>query len=351
MIHRCSFAATLLFALPVSAAESDPVVAAARLRDKLANTLILEYRQTSRVTLTATPTRPKSEVSTSADNRIVLDGSKVRVEDNNPAMSTGQGFSRQSRIEVFDGIDSRTLFPIGIGTDSTPSAIRHEKSSKAEPGLPEVIFLHFRGLDPVFRHTLLVELKSTGRSEVVDGAKCLEYELRKMDSVRRYWLDPSSDFIVRRIQSGQVGRVDRRTAITYRNDPGAGWVPTGWRSADFNDDGSPKYVRECEITRLVLNDPIDPSEFRLQFKPGTHLHDQEAKKELLILDDGSAREFTAAERFGTPPRTSIWQWIAINGWTIVLIASVLLLCLVALLYRRRSRRIEPKWDDHLGDAE
>ena len=83
-MSRLAFAC-ILFAGPVVAAE-DPVVAAARARQAALKTLVLEYRQVSRVFLPANARRPATEATATADNRVVIDGPRVRVEDNNPGI-------------------------------------------------------------------------------------------------------------------------------------------------------------------------------------------------------------------------------------------------------------------------
>lgn len=331
---------TVLVVLPVSAsAQPNPVVDAARARQDQFKSIIIEYRQTSRVFLTATLQRPASESTASAENRIVIDGDKVRVENNNPSVSMGQGFFRQSRIEVFDEQESRTLFPLGIGPDPTPIGIRHEKTPKIEAGIPEPIFLHFRGLDPAYRMFAIDTWKATGRTMVIDGAKCNELELPLRDHVRRAWFDPSKGHVAVRIESEINDRVSHRTSISYRNDPATGWLPARWRTEDLNPDGSSKYVWECEITRLILNKPIDEREFEVKFAPGTIVNDQNTKRDYRVLDDGSLYEYSATDLFGTPKRTTFRQWVARNAWTVVLVASALLLGLLPILVRRRTRVI------------
>ena len=354
-MSRAFVTAILLFTGSLAIADKpDPVVEAARARQELVKTLVVEYRQVSRLTLKATATRPLSQLATTTANRIVLDGNKVRVEDNSPSMSTLNGFSQVCLIQVFDGSKSLTLMPAGIPPDTTPIAIRHEKSAKAEANMPEVVYLFARGLDPKFRMFQIDKLKPTGHTQLIDGVECLEYQLLKMDSIKHYWFDPGMGYNVRRIESERNGRIQDRTTVTYRKDPIFGWSLTGWRRDDLNPDGSPKYVRECEVTRLDINGPVDPGEFQLKFKPGTSVSDREAKKDYRVEADGSLHEYTIAERYGNAPQPSVRQWIARNPWLLVLAASVLLLCLLPILIRRRRRAVPsaPEWDlSQPGDAD
>lgn len=183
------------------------------------------------------------------------------------------------------------------------------------------------------------DLKPTSRTEVIEGVKCSAYDWSFRDSTKRYWLDPLNQFIVRRVESQREGRSNRRISISYRNDPAAGLVPNSWRTEDIDSDGSPQFVRECEVLRFEVNAIIDPSEFRLVFKPGTHVHDQKTKRQSLVLDDGSTREFTVAELNPAPPQKTFRQWVTRHAWTLVLIGSVLFFCLLPIVLRRRSRPV------------
>ena len=346
MIRNSIAIVFLLFASFAFATEPDPLIVAARTRQDRSKTVVIEYKQASTVTMTATPARPQSQATTSADNRIVLDGSKARVEDNNPAISSIQGFTRHAEIEVFDGKVSRTFFPKGYDIDPAP---RHSSKYPLEPGLPDAVFLYFRGLDSSLRLQTLESLNPTGVRKAVDGKQCIEYEFIERNVATHYWIDPAKGFAVSRVESECQGKIFGRTMISYRSDAEHGWVPSGWRIENFNENGSPKFVRDTEVTRLVINGAVDPEEFHLKFKPGTHVQDQESKKLYVIGEDGNPRELTAEEMFGPQRPTPWWQRLANHTWMIVLVASILLSCLMPILIWRRSRNRSPKWDQLLDD--
>jgi len=188
-VYRLAVAYVLL--VGTAAVADDRTVAAARTRQEAAKTLLLEYRQATRVFLPATSTRPATEAVATADNRIVLDGARVRVEDNNPTMSTGGSFLRHQRISVFDGTESRTLYPSGIGPGEPPTGIIHAREERGHGPPPEPVALHFRGLNPEFGFHTIDRWQSTGRETAIDGANCPEFELRFKDHTTRYWVDPT----------------------------------------------------------------------------------------------------------------------------------------------------------------
>lgn len=334
---RClqALSSLILLASLSSAIEEDPAVVAARARQNQARTLIVEYRQHSRKTLAATANRPKMVISVMADNRLVIDGNKVRLEYHNP-LPQNSVFLKHSQIEVFDGVRWRAHYPVGIGESPIPQGILLDEPPGVEVGMSPAV-LTFRWPDPEFRLFRIDQFKPSGRVEAIDGVKCIAYEFPLRDSIQRCWLDPASNFVVRQVESERGGHITVRNSISYRNDPTAGWVPTGWRVEVLESDGSPTFVRECEVTRLVLNQPIDPNEFTIVFEPGTQVYDQKSKKQFYVLGGGDMREFTSSELNPTPPRTTIRQWISRHAWTLVLVASALLLCLTLLLLVRRMR--------------
>jgi hypothetical protein len=341
-MSRLALACTLLVGAAAVAAE-DPAIAAARARQEAATTLVLEYRQVTRVFLPATAARPATEAVAAADNRIVLDGPRVRVEDNNPTMSTGGSFLRQQRISVFDGKESRTLFPGGICPGEPPTGIIHVRDERGNAPLPEPVALHFRGLKSEFGFHTIDRWQSTGRATAIDGVSCPEFEVRLKEQLTRYWVDPTKGHVVRRVEFERDGRLTRRGTSTYRQNP-AGWVPTGWREEVLRADGTPQRIHESTVTRLVVNGPADAAEFRLEFPPGANVNDQQMHRELRVEPDGRLRELTPEEMFGTPPRTTARQWVGRNTWWIILLAVALAAALVGILIWKRTRRTAAPWE-------
>jgi hypothetical protein len=263
----------------MAAVFGDPV-GAARDRQERTRTVVVEYRQVSRL-FAAT-----GEVSATADNRVVIDGNRIRVEDNNP----GQGIGRLvqlSRIEVFDGAEHRMLHPNGIDIDTHPSATL-ERTGRASFGVaPFPIAICFRGLDPGFR-TLNDGLKATGHLESIDGSVCWDFERENGQSWTHYLIDPARGSVVRRVRHDFEGKTTEQTTIDYREDPTFGWVPAGWRNEHFRQkDGTVRLRQDATITRLVVNAPVEPKEFRLDFPVGTNVEDHDTHRTLRVEADGT----------------------------------------------------------------
>src|SRR5262249_31826835 len=291
-----------------AAIAEDPAVAAARVRQEAVTTLVLEYQQVTRVFLPQTLARPATEAVASADNRIVLDGIRVRVEDNSPVMSTGGIFHRQQHISVFDGEETRTFFPRGIGAGESPVGIIHPREDRALMQIPRPLAMHFRGLKPEFGHDTIDRWQPTGRAMVIDGVNYPELEVQFKEHLTRYWVDPTKGHVVHRVDSEHNGRLTRRETITYRQNP-TGCVPGGWRDEVLRADGAPWQIHESTVTRLVVNGPVDAGEFRLEFPPGANVNDQKTHRELRVEADGHLRELTAEEMFGTPRQSTVRQWV------------------------------------------
>jgi hypothetical protein len=337
MSNRVCLFATLLIGSTAASADPDPAVVAARVRQDGTKSLVLEYRQINRLYQPATAARPAMESTAISCNRIVLDGDKVRVEDNNPSMSAASGMQRGQRINIFDGNQSRTLFPTGIGPNEPPMGIIHAKEDSIEAHLPQAIFLYARGLDRRFRSITIDQWQPTGKSQLIDGANCQEYLIQRQDSTTRYWVDPAKGHLVRRTESLWRDRLTRRETISYREEPATGWVPAGWRMEELNADGTVKYVRDVTVTKLERNGLVENSEFRLDFQPGANVYSQQERTDYRVEADGQLRALTAQELFGSPPRTTIRQWLAQNVWYLVLAATAVVAGMVAILMWRRQR--------------
>ena len=151
-------------------------------------------------------------------------------------------------------------------------------------------------------------------------------------------MDPARGYVVCRSESGRGEEASHRVTVSYRKDPAAGWVPTGWRREDRNADGSPRYIQEATVTRLVVNGPVDAAEFRIEFPPGAHVNDQAAHRDYRVEADGQLRELTAEEMFGPRPRPTLRGWAARNAWGIILAGAALALALGGILIWKQVRR-------------
>ena len=69
------------------------------------------------------------------------------------------------------------------------------------------------------------------------------------------------------------GRDTQRTDITYRQDPVAGWVPSGCKVAAVSAVGTSCTLNSCTIFDVVINQPIAPKEFLVDFPKGTSVHE------------------------------------------------------------------------------
>lgn len=334
-MFRTTLMVLLLTALNAFAAPDDPV-SAARERQEKFKTVLLEYRQVSRMEKPETANRVAHELSASAMNKVVIQDQKIRVEDNNPTMSSGQGFFRMNRIAVFDGAVLHEILPNGISAGEPPLVVRQGQSAKPKVyrNLPVTMF--FRGLQPVADESRFAEIKPTGQTEVIDGSACVVWEYRNGEFVSRYSFDPAKSFTLVRVQSK-----NSLTTISYRKDDTWGWLPTGWKSHQ-TPEGKTAYHYECEITNLVINAPVADNQFKVVYPPGSNLHDEDTKQDFIVETDGSLRERTLAEMFG-PSQGSVarpWRqshlWMSLTG----LIVSVLLVTM--LVIRRRHRLASPR---------
>ena len=334
-MFRTTFVLFLLTSLNTFAAPDDPV-SAARERQEKFKTVLLEYRQVSRMDKPETANRVAHELSASAVNKVVIQDQKIRVEDNNPTMSSGQGFFRMNRIAVFDGAALHEIYPNAMSAGEPPLAVRQLKSAKPEVyrNLPVTMF--FRGLQPVAHEAGFAEIKPTGQTEVIDGSACVVWEYRNGEFVSRYSFDPAKSFALVRVQSK-----NSLTTISYRKDDTWGWLPTGWKSHQ-TPEGKTAYHFECEITNLVINALVADDQFKVVYPPGSNVHDEDSKADFIVEADGSLRERTLAEMFGPSQGSASRPWRQSHLWLSLTGLSVFLLLATTLAIRRRHRLATPR---------
>jgi hypothetical protein len=92
---------------------------------------------------------------------------------------------------------------------------------------------------------------------------------------RTVWLDPAMDYSVRRYVQSVGGKPVITLDITYDRDPKHGWIPKRWSSIWMNPETDTLVMAEnAEVTSYEINVPIPADEFKIEFPPGTNVHDK-----------------------------------------------------------------------------
>jgi hypothetical protein len=307
-----TFAIATGFAQP---ADEDPVVAAARRRQEAVKTLVVELKETM---TRKEGTLPKGAVQRYGvirehHYRYVIDGVKIRCELDMTEPNPPHEPICVRRTAVFDGVLAKQLLGNPFHPGEISALITNRDAEDFIP-VPLPIAMTYRGLNPKKNRERFDRFTRTAGEEVIDDVECVEYLRETKDWKYFCWFDLGKDFVLRRSavrrDRGFVFQLD----IHYREEPGIGWVPTGW-----TQDGA--QVMEVEVLKIEFNTPIPAETFDIVFPPGISVSDQRDDKVYVVEPNGSWRVTHEHQRpIGDVTRP---PWYIRNRWlSYALIAAV-----------------------------
>jgi hypothetical protein len=284
---------------------------------------------------------PATETTLDSVNRLVIDGDKLRYEDNHPCwyMPVGK-LNTGSSVTVFNGTVNKWFYPRDHTGDGVPTAVFSNGDPPNVVQAHELIpfFLAFRGTASGRHSSTYPEMKATGVELPIDGAACQECLIKlSADLTVSYWLDPAKDYIVRRTCTQHKGRLDKQFDVRYCHYDGYGWVPTSWTRNLFSTGGTILMTTTVEVLDLRLNDPQPADLFERQFPAGTYAVDRTTAKRYHVQPDGSMREVSPegeelSESFAQPGASWYEQHKGLLVGLVVAIA--ILICATALRMKR-----------------
>ncbi len=335
----------------------DPLVAAATAREKATQSVDVRFHVTelvakgsysplaaAEVAKTGSTTiklSPPQDITLESDNRLVLDGSKVRSEFNHPRVRIpGGAVPKKPTLTTVNGEVARTLFPNGIGSESKPSGII--SPGPRSPGLAHYLFtplmMHFRGTNPDLVPYPIPSLKNSERTERIGTRTCRCYtkEISK-DRIAEFWFDTENYDLIR-IRKLKGGVPYEECEIEYQSIPNAGSALKSWVRTDYTDEGKIRTRATVTVTDIAINNPPDASAFEVVFPPGCKVHDQRVRKEFLVTENG---EFQELEITGVETSSTIAQpgssWFQRNRWLSIGWLVTLLVVCTWIVWRWRSR--------------
>jgi hypothetical protein len=335
-------------------ADDAPHVKAARARQEFAKTIRVEFKQTE----VAAPGSymdprdhpnaaqillPAKKTTFDSINRLVLDGEKLRYEDNHywTFRLNGQ-LSRSQSVTAFDGIETRRLWPHSFTGDESPTGTFHKRSPQEalQTDALAPIILAFRGPGSATSPGRCTRMQATGKTTVIDGTLCQEYVIRySRDTATSYWLDPGSDYVVR-----HRGPLEREPGsiqldIRYRHDDTCGWVPQSWVRTWFSERGEVRTKTTIEVRELRINDPQPAELFELSFPPGCYVSElANGGKSYRVQPDGSRREVSSSDEEQSEPQPQAEDFPTGHLKRLAIGLAVPVVIVVFLLAARRKRR-------------
>jgi hypothetical protein len=345
----------------LAAPATDPAVVAAQKRQDAVASFAIEYKQTDVVSpgamsdtsasLTSAPKEPvpSRELTLTSVNRLVVDGGKVRFENNHPIFQLPQGeVVEKGIVYLFDGTLSNQFFPKGLGTSSNPHNDVPQGVIKSHPipagiRLYETapIFCDFRGLIPTMAAWAYSDFKASTVALSVGGTSCLEYTKQiSAELVVSCWLDPAQDYLMRRVRIQRKDKLECQLDIEYRLNDQSFWVPKTWKFNQFGPRGDVRRSQTFEVLQVRVNESEPASQFEIQYPPGAEVNDQRTDKWYRIQPDGTMREFSRTT--GEESSNSIVQpgapWYRQHQWLLGSFAIVIVLSAFFAFFHLRKRR-------------
>jgi hypothetical protein len=292
-------------------------------------------------------TVPDHEISSESINRLIIDGDKVRFENNHPMWYTTEGHLVDTTcVYVFNGSTSKTCYWGMLKDGSAEGIIEPERTAGTMKSFVLFPFIAtFRGLDASLSAFPYPNMKPAGVVIPINGETCREYviNLANNSSVSCF-LDPKKDFVISRCRELWSGHVQRQHDIQYRQDPICGWIPSSWVCHEYSPTGELLITTKVEILDLRLNETQSANQYDMEFPPGCHLFDKtngyqdfRGFKEYRVQADGSLLEIGPD---GKPLSISLPQlggaWLWRNKWLLGSL-GVVLACFLLLYLRRRKR--------------
>jgi hypothetical protein len=198
-----------------------------------------------------------------------------RVESSQPRGSVAIG--PPARV-AFDGTSTRTYRALNDPMITGVGSLRPGfHVSQVQRPAPECMLLAFRPLDPFLGSIDVAGFRVLPERGKLGDVSCViiePIEEGRIGTHTSYWLDPARDYLVLCKHQTNRGRDTQRTDITYRQDPVAGWVPSGCKVAAVSAVGTSCTLNSCTISDVAINQPIAPKEFLVDFPKGTSVHEE-----------------------------------------------------------------------------
>lgn len=328
-------------------AAEDPAAAAARKRQEAIKSFDIEFKRTEVIPkgwFTKEPKgaipgpRPEKDVTLESLNRIVVEGTKFRFEDNHPVRGILEFVS--CRFECsFDGTFEKGWFQHGTRNQSVPTGwikIGTREGILSEAAMRPIWLSVAIPYSEVLPYTI-TSWKPTGETRIIENSKNVEYEIRRSRGATRFYLDPSKDYAVCRIENEVEGAIQDGWEIKNRHFEPVGWLPDSWVYTSYENGQLRR--SNVQITRIRLNEPMQADLFDVLFPEGAHVYDARDRKDCRAEADGGLREISLHDEVAleTQPQRSL-SWFARNRWLNFGIAMALLIVLFVIRFRRRPAK-------------
>jgi hypothetical protein len=203
---------------------------------------------------------------------------------------------REECIQVFNGTEARSLFPVNvgdfpIGTISPSSKEGHSREMANQP-----LCLAFRMLDEHLGFPTLVDGVIDGVAMDDSGQLCDLVESEPWRDMRIVvWFSRERGYVPTRMQAFVRERLTDDLQIQYKSHDIGGWIPTAWQRVSMGDTGKVVGTIDATVTSVSINQRVSDGQFDLRFPPGTWVYDHVGSQEYVIRGDGSRHDVAPGE--------------------------------------------------------
>ena len=343
------FVASAMLALVADDKPEDPAVAAARKRQESIKTLDVKFKHSesyakgavsdaSRSNPNPPVPVPAEDMSVESMNRIVIDGEKIRVEDNHPGWyDRGKRTYKQSRIYTFDG-DTGYLLQHGDYGERTIVQGGIEQGFLGRDWHFVPLYISVRGLCPTFSSPTMAQLQPSRTTQTIGDDLCEQYVVpTKGGAPTLFWLEAKSDYCIRRIRNGNVDQSHSVYNVQNTCDEKYGWLPKSWSHEEHSWKGKLLATHTFEIQEMKINEPVPADDFKIEFPSGAMVAKNRngSHKMYIVQPDGSMQEDDLASHMPLPARKT---WYPPLTWSISAVILIVIGVLAIIVVRRGNAR-------------
>jgi hypothetical protein len=245
---------------------------------------------------------PPREATFSYPSTLVLDGERLSYTNESMAWSHEEKtFVRQKSVSAFDGEISKSYYSPGPIEFGKGFIYAHKVSSAVKEAATQPLLRNYRPLHPSmdpFRPEDYVIVPERG---IVENRSCTilrqKPNSKQSVSTNEWWVDPGRDFVItrHRLLNNNTGKPAMQATLTFGRDDQVGWIPRSWNIVWFKADGAFQQSMDCTATKVAINTPTTPQDFRVEFPPGTLCYDYRTNTESIVREDESLRVIDKSE--------------------------------------------------------
>jgi hypothetical protein len=233
---------------------------------------------------------------------LVIDGDKMLYIEEVVGRSTdNREVSEHKEISSFDGTVSKSLWLRGADLRPVQGNIHAEKycNARSANDIKPIIWT-FRPLDPHAggrsRDTLVLH----SPAQRLDGRECIVVKDKRFPTRSSLsYVSASMHFSPVRVTvtSPDGAEVFNAHDVSYEeHDANDVLVPVRWVTTSYGDKANVRERVSATVDHFELNPAVDPSEFQIQFPPGTNVVDMRARNKPRRKPGLTAIEFPAFGR-------------------------------------------------------